>query len=30
MLIVSAALWMKIDATEALIPEGVDTKKLAA
>jgi len=30
MLTVSAALWMKIDATKALIPEGVDAKKLAA
>jgi predicted MFS family arabinose efflux permease len=30
MLAISAALWMKIDATEELIPEDLDTKKLAA
>ena len=30
MLTISAALWMKIDATEELIPEGRVTDKLAA
>jgi MFS-type transporter involved in bile tolerance (Atg22 family) len=30
MLIISAALWLKIDATEELIPEGHEAQALAA